>query len=62
MANVSAITNQIYTISAVGTVFIGILALVYGVQIEVVEPIVLSGALVVGIINIYWLFRGSGAY
>jgi hypothetical protein len=54
--------NQIYSFIAVITTLYGTLALVAGVPIEVVEPIVVTGAIIVGIINVYWLFGGSGAY
>jgi|GEM_PF-5635075 len=62
MASASSILNRIYTISAVGTVIIGLIALVAGVSTAVVEPIVLLGAMVIFYVDIYWLFGGSGAY
>jgi len=54
--------NKIYTAFVFGTTGIGLITLVSGVSTEDVEPIVLSGAIVVGTINVYWLTGASGAY
>lgn len=54
--------DDIYAATAFGTTLIGLVGLAMGVRTEVVEPIVLVGALVVGYVNIYWLAGGEGAY
>ncbi|OYR42886.1 hypothetical protein [Halorubrum sp. Eb13] len=54
--------NEIYAIAAIGTLILGLAAISTGIRPTEIEPIILVGALVVGIINIYWLFAGDRAY
>ena len=51
--------DTLYAVVAVGTTCGGLVGLSAGVHSEVVTPIVLVGAVVVGFISLYWLFDGD---
>lgn len=42
--------------------FAGVIGLTAEIHSEVVAPIVLVGAIIVGTISLYWLLGGEGAY
>lgn len=47
-----------YELAAFGTTIIGVVGLTAGVDTEILSPIVILGARVVGFLNIYWLLDG----
>lgn len=51
--------DTVYTFAAVGTLLVGLVALSAGVPSEIVKPLVLAGAVIVGMISLYWLLRGG---
>lgn len=53
--------DAVYATAAGGTLIFGVLALAAGIQPEVVNPIILAGAVVVGLFDIYWLVGGEGS-
>ncbi|WP_161631406.1 hypothetical protein [Candidatus Halobonum tyrrellensis] len=54
----NSLLDTIYALTSFGTLFFGIVALLAGVRTEIVSPVVLAGAVVVGFISIYWLLGG----
>lgn len=58
MTDASNDLDTLYSVVAFGTTLIGVAGLGAGVPGEVIDPIVLGGALVVGVISIYWLLSG----
>ena len=54
--------DTVYATSAFGTLLFGLVAISAGARSEVVAPIVLAGAVIVGMIDCYWLLGGAGAY
>jgi hypothetical protein len=54
--------DTVYAVTAFGTLLVGFIGLSAGFRTEVLEPLVLSGAIVVGAIGIYWLLGRENAY
>lgn len=54
--------DTVYAVTAVGTTLGGLVALAAGVRSEVVAPLVMVGAVIVGMISLYWLLGGGNGY
>ncbi|SFG01023.1 hypothetical protein SAMN04488063_1120 [Halopelagius inordinatus] len=54
--------SRLYAIVSFGTLIIGMVGLTTGMGMDVISPLVIIGALVIGYIDIYWLLGGDGAY
>ena len=54
--------DTVYAATAFGTTFTGLVGLTAGVGSEVVTPTVLVGAVIVGMISIYWLLGRGNPY
>ena len=53
--------DALYAATAVGTTLTGLIGLSAGARSEVVTPVVMVGAVIVGMIGLYWLLSGEGA-
>lgn len=51
--------ETVYAVTAFTTLLVGLVALSAGIRSEVVTPIVLVGAVIVGMISLYWLLGGE---
>ena len=52
----------VYAATAFGTTFTGLVGLTAGIDSEVMAPAVLVGAVIVGMISIYWLLGRGNPY
>ena len=52
--------DTVYATTAVVTLLVGLIGLTSGVRSEIVSPVVMVGAVVVGLLSVFWLVSGEG--